>query len=224
MGVQNDNNFEGSVFERSMNFHNENKNTEEQLKELPKSNGEWQKYIDNDILPINPVYTGEKIIEPVKRPSKPEYYLNIAAVIATRSTCLRRKFGSVIVKDDTIISTGYAGAPRGRDNCCNRKSCFRMENNIPPGKMYEACRSVHAEMNAIINASPDRRKDATLYLVGLENDGSFTEADCCSMCKRMIINSGITKVVFRTKDKGVRTVVVQEWVENDDSLIIHEGY
>ena len=99
-----------------------------------------------------------------------------------------------------------------------------MENNIPAGTRYEVCRSVHAEMNAIINADPIKRKGATMYLVGLENDGSYTEADCCSMCKRMVINSGITKMVFRTKDKGVRTVVVNEWIENDDSLTIHEGY
>jgi len=226
MGVQNDSNFEGSVFEKSLNFHNKDKSIDDKLKELPKSDGAWQKCIDDNIVPTNPVYTGEAKEEPktVKRPSKPEYYLNIASVVATRSTCIRRKFGAVIVKDDTIISTGYAGAPRGRENCCSRGECFRMENNIPAGTRYEVCRSVHAEMNAIINADPIKRKGATMYLVGLENDGSYTEADCCSMCKRMVINSGITKMVFRTKDKGVRTVVVNEWIANDDSLTIHEGY
>jgi len=225
MGVQNDSNFEGSVFEKSLNFHNENKSIDAKLCELPPSNGEWHRYIDENIVPTNPAYTGEKIVDDNnERPSKVEYYLNIATVVSSRSTCIRRKFGAVIVKDDTIIATGYNGAPRGRINCCALGTCFRKENNIPAGKMYEACRSSHAEMNAIMNADPNRRKGATLYLVGVEMDGSFTEADCCSMCKRLILNSGITKIVFRTKNKSVRTVVVQEWIENDDSLTIHEGY
>ena len=157
MGVQNDNNFEGSVFANLLDFHNENKNAEDRLKPLPESKGEWQKYIDDNIVPTNPVYTGEAVSEnkpDPARPSKDEYYLDIAKVVSTRGTCLRRKFGAIIVKDDTIISTGYVGAPRGRENCCDRKTCFRMENNIPSGQRYELCRSVHAEMNAIINADP----------------------------------------------------------------------
>lgn len=227
MGVQNDNNFEGSVFANLLDFHNENKDSDEKLKPLPESKGEWQKYIDDNIVPTNPAYTGEKVKETkseTSRPSKDEYYLTIADIVSSRGTCLRRSFGAIIVKDDTIISTGYVGAPRGRENCCDRKICFRMENNIPSGQRYELCRSVHAEMNAIINADPIKRKDATLYLVGIENDGSYTEADCCSMCKRVIINSGIEKVVFRTKNGGVRKINVKDWIENDDSLLIHEGY
>ena len=227
MGVQNDNNFEGSVFANLLDFHNENKNAEDRLKPLPESKGEWQKYIDDNIVPTNPVYTGEAVSENKPdsiRPSKDEYYLDIAKVVSTRGTCLRRKFGAIIVKDDTIISTGYVGAPRGRENCCDRKTCFRMENNIPSGQRYELCRSVHAEMNAIINADPIKRQGSTLYLVGIENDGSYTDADCCSMCKRMIINSGIETVVFRTKDGTIRIANVEGWVKNDDSLIIHGGY
>ena len=221
MGVQNDHNFEGSVFEKSLNFHNENKSIDAKLCELPTSNGEWQKYIDNDIVPINPVYTGEKIVEEMSndRPSKPDYYLNLAAVIATRSTCIRRRYGAVIVKHDRVIATGYNGAPNKTPNCCDIGECYRETHNIPRFTRYECCKSVHAEMNAIINADPSRRKGATLYLVGLEKDGEFTEADCCSMCKRVIINSGITKVVFRTKDKNIRTVIVQEWIADDESLV-----
>ena len=221
MGVQNENNFEGSVFEKSLNFHNENKTTEQRLRELPKSNGEWQKYIDDNIVPTNPVYTGEKTNDEVSddRPSKPDYYLNLASVIATRSTCIRRRYGAVIVKHDRVIATGYNGAPNKTLNCCDLGECYRETHNIPRFTRYECCKSVHAEMNAIITADPLRRKGATLYLVGLEKNNDFTDADCCSMCKRVIINSGITKVVFRTKDNNIRTVIVQEWVANEDSLV-----
>ena len=159
-----------------------------------------------------------------RRPSKTEYYLKTAESIALRSTCLRRRFDAIVVKDDIIISTGYAGSPRGRLNCCDIGKCFRMENKIPSGQRYELCRSVHAEMNAVINADPLKRIGATLYLVGIENDLSYTEADCCSMCKRVIINSGISKVIFRTADGFTREVNVHDWVDNDDSLTIHEGY
>jgi dCMP deaminase len=158
------------------------------------------------------------------RPSKIEFYLKNAETIASRSTCLRRKFGAIVVNDDIIVSTGYSGSPRGRLNCCDIGKCFRMEHNIPSGQRYELCRSVHAEMNAVINADPLRRIGATLYLVGIKNDGSYTEADCCSMCKRVIINSGISKVVFRTADGGTKEIDVSQWIDNDDSLSIHEGY
>jgi dCMP deaminase len=159
------------------------------------------------------------------RISKPEYYLKIAEAVSLRGTCLRRKFGSIIVKDDRIVSTGYVGAPRGRINCCDRGTCYRMEHNVPSGQRYELCRSCHSEMNAVIQASPEEMKDATLYLVGLENDGSYTNADCCSMCKRVIINAGISTVVARQADCGFKTILVSDWIKNDDSLDIdHEGY
>lgn len=209
---------EGNTFENGLAFCDENKTTEDKLKPLPESNGEWNKYINEYIVPTN------NKPKAFSRPSKDEYYLKIAEAVSMRGTCLRRKFGSIIVKDDTIISTGYVGAPRDRQNCSDRGVCFRMENNIPSGTRYEACRSIHSEMNAIINADPIRRKDAKLYLVGIENDGSYTEADCCSMCKRMIINSGISEVIFRTASGGIRKVDVKSWVYNDDSLTLHEGY
>lgn len=160
-----------------------------------------------------------------ERISKAEYYLKIAESVSLRGTCLRRKFGAIIVKDDRIVSTGYVGAPRGRINCCDRNVCYRMENNIPSGQRYELCRSVHAEMNAIIQASPEEMNDATLYLVGIENDGKYTNADCCSMCKRAIINSGISTVVARQSDGSFKTINIEEWINNDDSLDInHKGY
>lgn len=159
------------------------------------------------------------------RISKPEYYLKIAEAVSLRGTCLRRKFGSIIVKDDRIVSTGYVGAPRGRINCCDRGTCYRMEHNVPSGQRYELCRSCHSEMNAVIQASPEEMKYATLYLVGLENDGSYTNADCCSMCKRVIINSGINTVIARQADGSFKKIHVTEWINNDDSLDIdHEGY
>lgn len=158
------------------------------------------------------------------RMDKEIYYLKIAEVVAKRGTCLRRRFGAVIVKDDRIVSTGYAGAPRGRKNCCDLGECLRVKHNIPSGERYELCRSVHAEMNAIISASPEEMKGADMYLVGIENDGSYTpNADCCSMCKRAIINAGIGRVHIMSTSR-TKLVEVSDWVENDDSLDLHEGY
>jgi dCMP deaminase len=176
---------------------------------------EWQKYIDGAIVPTH---------NPTGRINKIEYYLGIAKAVAQRGTCLRRKFGAVIVKDDRIVSTGYVGAPRGRKNCCDIGKCFRQENNIPSGQRYELCRSVHAEMNAIISASKEELQGGVMYLVGIENDGSTTpHADCCAMCKRMIINAGIRYVII-AKPTGSIKVSVQDWITNDDSLALHEGY
>lgn len=159
------------------------------------------------------------------RISKTEYYLSIAESVAKRGTCLRRKFGSIIVKDDRIVSTGYVGAPRGRVNCCDRGTCYRMENDIPSGQMYEKCRSIHSEANAIISASIEEMNGSTMYLVGVENDGSFTQnAEPCAMCKRLIINAGIQKVIVRTP-LGSKEFLVKDWVDNDDSLDFnHKGY
>ncbi len=164
-------------------------------------------------------------VSPCERVSKVEYYLDMAEVVSKRGTCLRRKFGAVIVKNDRVVSTGYVGAPRGRQNCCDIGRCFRIENNIPSGTRYELCRSVHAEMNAIIQASSEEMEGAVLYLAGVENDGSITNgAEPCAMCKRMIINAGIRYVIVRTAT-GYRTFDVDQWVSNDDSLDIdHKGY
>ena len=144
-----------------------------------------------------------------------------------RGTCLRRNFGAVIVKNDTIISTGYVGAPRGRANCNELHYCTREKLQVPRGERYELCRSVHAEQNAIINASRSEMLGATLYLVGLENrTGGYVEAAApCSLCKRMIINAGIERVIVRDTRDTYRTFEVdEEWVAHDDSIEGIKGY
>jgi len=153
------------------------------------------------------------------RTNKQNYYLDIADAVLDRSTCLRKKYGAIIVRNDEIISTGYNGAPRGRKNCSDLGRCMREELKIPSGERYELCRSVHAEANAIISASRRDMIGATLYLVGREANGSlYKDAMCCSMCKRQIINAGIDKVVIRSGEKEYKTIPVSDWIENDDSL------
>jgi len=157
-----------------------------------------------------------------RRKSKIEYYLDIAKSVSERSTCLKRHYGAVIVKDDEIIATGYNGAPRGRENCCDIGSCLRIKMGIPSGQRYEICRSVHAEMNAIISASRKDMKGSTLYLVGVEPDGSYTKnAEPCSMCKRNIINAGIAFVVVRKPtpiEDGFEIIDTKYYIEHDDSI------
>jgi len=155
------------------------------------------------------------------RQDKINYYLDIAETVSARGTCLRRNYGAIIVNNDEIISTGYVGAPRGRQNCCDMGKCVRTELNIPRGERYEVCRSVHAEANAIISAGRREMLGATMYLVGKEvSDGSYIKnANSCSMCKRMIINAGIAKVVIRDTATEYRVIdVEEEWVKDDESL------
>lgn len=160
------------------------------------------------------------------RIDKVNYYLDIAQTVAERGTCLRRKFGAVIVKNDTIVSTGYAGAPRGRKNCCDIGTCLRQEYNIPAGERYELCRSVHAEANAIIAASRESMLGATLYLACISRDRSlYSGTSCCSMCRRLIINAGIETVVVRDTPTEYRVINVEkDWVANDDSTSLKSGY
>ncbi len=158
------------------------------------------------------------------RTSKHNYYLDIADAVLERSTCLRRKYGAIIVRNDEIISTGYNGAPRGRRNCSDLGRCTRESLNIPSGERYELCRSVHAEANAIISASRRDMIGAVLYLVGRDahTNELLTDATSCSMCKRQIINAGIDRVVIRTGADTYRTVFVQDWIDNDDSIFTPE--
>ena len=160
------------------------------------------------------------------RIDKINYYLDIAETTLERSTCLRRKWGAVIVRDDEIISTGYNGAPRGRKNCSDLGKCIREELKIPRGERYELCRSVHAEQNAIISASRKDMMGATLYEVGVDaKTGEYVEnAMPCAMCKRFIINSGITKMIFRDSKDKYREIDVQDLIDNDDSLNGTKGY
>ena len=155
-----------------------------------------------------------------KRTDKQNYYLDIADAVLERSTCLRRKYGAIIVRNDEIISTGYNGAPRGRRNCSDLGGCMREKLGIPSGQRYELCRSVHAEANAIISAPRRDMIGATLYLVGREaaTDALMPNAMSCSMCKRTIINAGIETVVIRTGPADYITIPVSDWVENDDSI------
>jgi len=134
------------------------------------------------------------------RPDWDNYFLEIAKVVSSRSTCLRRRYGAVIVKDNVIISTGYNGAPRDLDNCIDLQKCKRKELNIPSGERYELCEAVHAEQNAIINAPPERMKDATIYIAGLEENNSFANAAPCKLCSRMIRNAQIKKIVYLKPD------------------------
>ena len=160
------------------------------------------------------------------RISKHNYYLDIAQTVAERSTCMRRKFGAIIVKDDSIVSTGYNGAPRGRANCNEINFCIREKLNIPKGERYELCRSVHAEANAIIAAARDRMLGATLYMacVSPEDGALFAGTNSCMMCKRQIINAGIETVIIRDTPTEYRIVKVSDWIENDDSLSGEFGY
>jgi len=155
------------------------------------------------------------------RKDKENYYLDIAETVLLRSTCSRRRYGAIIVLNDEIIATGYNGAPRGRKNCLDRAVCMRDELSIPRGERYELCRSVHAEANAIISASRRDMIGATLYLSGVDakNGELLDDTHPCSMCRRLIINSGIEMTVCRLKDDKFVVIHTRDWVFNDDSIL-----
>ncbi len=155
------------------------------------------------------------------RIDKENYYLDIASTVSERSTCMRRHYGAIIVQNDEIVSSGYNGAPRGRKNCGDLGYCAREAMNIPSGERYELCRSVHAEANAIISASRREVLGATLYLACRDPaTGELLQGtSCCSMCRRLIINAGISRVVVRDTPAAYRVVDVQkEWIDEDDSI------
>ena len=160
------------------------------------------------------------------RRDKQNYYLDMAQVVLERSTCLRRSFGAVIVKNDVIISTGYNGAPRGRANCIDLNYCIRQQRNVPRGTQYELCRAIHAEANAIIAASREEMIGSTLYLVGRDTQTGeiMRDADSCPMCKRQIINAGISQVVIRRDNDNYDVIDVADWVKNDELLGGKIGY
>lgn len=165
-------------------------------------------------------------MEKLVRRDKINYYLDLAETVSQRCTCLRRHYGAVIVKDDEVISTGYVGAPRGRQNCSDLGYCLRQKMGVPRGERYELCRSVHAEANAIISASRRDMIGSTLYLVGKEVDtGNYIEnAVCCSMCKRLVINAGIEQVIVRDSRDEYRVIPVSQWIVDDESLRGVLGY
>jgi len=141
------------------------------------------------------------------RPGWDEYFINIARAVSARATCMRRRYGAVITKDHTIVSTGYNGAPRGMKDCLSVGKCTRTELQIPHGERYELCHSVHAEANAIIRASHEELTGATIYISGYDGaDGDECPSEPCMMCKRMILNARIEKVVY-SDGRGRRKVV-----------------
>lgn len=154
-----------------------------------------------------------------KRPSKDQYYIDIAKAVAARATCKSVKFGSIIVKDDQIIATGYVGAPRKTKDCLERGNCLRRELKIPSGHRYELCRSMHAEMNAIVNAA---RAGVSLlggdmFLYGekiFDSKPKKINMAPCFICKKMIINAGIKRVVCSQEDGSYKINNVEDWVKN----------
>ena len=156
----------------------------------------------------------------MERISKENYYLNIAQTVLERATCLRRVFGAIIVKNDEIISTGYNGAPRGRRNCVDMGLCTREAMQVPRGERYELCRSVHAEANAIISASRRDMVGSTLYLVGKDAQSGelLGDATSCAMCRRQVINAGISRVIIRQTKTDYQVVDVSDWVHQEDDL------
>ena len=156
-----------------------------------------------------------------------EYFMGIAMLAARRSKDPNTQVGACIVsQDNIIISTGYNGAPRGRQNCSDLNFCMREKLQIPRGERYEMCRSVHAEANAIIAAPRDRMLGSTLYMVCVNpKDGSLYDGtNSCMMCKRQIINAGIETVIVRDTKDEYRIINVGDWIENDDSLSGQFGY
>ena len=160
------------------------------------------------------------MIKRMDRIDKENYYLDIAETVLERSTCLRRCYGAIIVKNDEIVSTGYNGAPRGRKNCMDLGYCAREAMNVPSGQRYELCRSVHAEMNAIISAARRDMVGGTLYLVGRDaRTGELLhDATSCSMCRRQVINAGLERVVIRRTKTEFEVVPVETWIAEDDLM------
>lgn len=156
----------------------------------------------------------------MERISKENYYLDIAETVLERATCLRRVYGAIIVKNDEIISTGYNGAPRGRKNCVDMGFCTREAMQVPRGQRYELCRSVHAEANAIISASRRDMVGSTLYLVGKDAQSGelLGDATSCAMCRRQVINAGISRVIIRQTRTDYQVVDVSDWVHQEDDL------
>ena len=144
------------------------------------------------------------------RIDKITYYLNIAETVAARSTCLKRKYGAVIVNNSEIISTGYNGAPRGITNCTDIGKCSRA--NCPRGTGYENCIAIHAEMNCIISSRRRDMLNSSLFLVGLEPDGSYVkQGEPCSLCKKMILNAGIKYVYVRSNKSEYKLIYTSTW-------------
>jgi dCMP deaminase len=147
------------------------------------------------------------------RPDWNEYFINIAKAVGTRATCLRRKYGTVITKDNIIVSTGYNGAPAGMKDCLQVGQCTRQELQIPHGERYELCHSVHAEANAIIRASADELKGATIYIAGVDDTDTECASEPCMMCKRLILNARVAQVVYSNGRNGIVVIDPKKWLK-----------
>ncbi|HCB92428.1 MAG TPA: cytidine deaminase [Selenomonas sp.] len=137
------------------------------------------------------------------RPDWNEYFLEIAKAVGRRATCLRRRYGAIIVKDKIIISTGYNGAPRGEANCIDTGVCERERLHVPKGQNYELCVAVHAEQNAIINADPVKMEGASIYVVGYNADGTLASGKPCLLCRRMLRNARLSQVIYYETDGSI---------------------
>jgi dCMP deaminase len=150
------------------------------------------------------------------RPSKDEYYLEIARAIAQRSPCIRRKYGAVVVKNDAIVSTGYNGPARKVINCLE-VGCIKEIKNLPHGMAYEDCPAVHAEENAVVNAARNGGNvlGGILYISGIDQEGKLVDAIPCFRCKRILINAGVERVVIRKENGEIKYLDIQDWVKED---------
>lgn len=135
------------------------------------------------------------------RPSWDEYFINIAKLVSKRSTCLRRKVGAVAVKNRRILATGYNGTPSGITHC-EVRGCLREEMRIPPGQRHELCRGLHAEQNALLQAS--------LYGISLEGASLYCTTQPCIICAKMLINAGIKETVI---SEGYPDKLAQEFLK-----------
>jgi len=150
------------------------------------------------------------------RISKDEYYLNIAKEIAERSSCFRNKGGAIIVKKDVIVATGYIGAPRKTKDCFERGECLRDKLKIPHGRQYEICRSTHSEQNCLINAARSGTSilGGDIYIYCRDREGKLMDSFPCFICKKMIINAGLNRIICTTKDGKYKIFFVQDWVKD----------
>jgi len=148
------------------------------------------------------------------RPEKDRYFLDIALSVAARSTCTRRKFGAVIVKDSTIVGTGYNGTARGVVNCYE-VGCIKDEMESAQGAAYDYCPAVHAEENAIINSNRSDRIGSTLYIAGRDKDSKLTMAVPCQRCRRKIMNSQIRDVIILSNEGSPIHYDVNSYAEED---------
>ncbi len=151
------------------------------------------------------------------RPSKDEYYLDLAKSVCRRGTCLKVEIGAVIIREDQVVATGYCGAPRGTKSSLQHGFCLRKKLGIPSGHRYEMCRSVHAEQNAIINAARSGTSlfggDMYIYGRSVGEDSSEIDAFPCFICKKMLINCGLKRVICSLKNGGMKVFLIEDWVK-----------